>query len=79
MIVGLHTLGDTSAFVNPVGQLRRGKTRMEGVGIVFKFYSPSLIPLCWIVDAFARLHDICNNFRVVPSGQSSAMVLRAQE
>ena len=50
MIVGLHTLGETSAFVNPVGQLRRGKTRMEGVK-----YSPSLIPLCWIVDAFARI------------------------
>ena len=28
---GVHTLGDTSAFVNPTGQLlltRRGKTRM---------------------------------------------------
>ena len=38
---GVHTLGDTSAFVNPVGQLlltRRGKTRMDGVGIVFEFY-----------------------------------------
>ena len=34
---GVHTLGDTSAFVNPAGQLlltRRGKTRMDGVGIV---------------------------------------------
>ena len=31
---GVHTLGDTSAFVNPVGQLlltRRGKIRMDGV------------------------------------------------
>ena len=38
---GLHSLGDTSAFVNPVGQLLlalRGKTRMDGVGIVFEFY-----------------------------------------
>ena len=35
---GVHTLSDTSAFVNPETQLlltRRGKTRMEGVGIVF--------------------------------------------
>ena len=44
---GVNTLGDTSAFVNPAGQLlltRRGKTRMYGVGIVFEFYiySPSL-------------------------------------
>ena len=32
---------DTSAFVNPAGQLlltRRGKTRMDGVGIVFELY-----------------------------------------
>ena len=38
---GVHTLGDTSAFVNPAGQLlltRRGKIRMDGVGIVFEFY-----------------------------------------
>ena len=40
---GVHTLGDTSAIVNPqpVAQLlltRRGKTRMDGVGIVFEFY-----------------------------------------
>ena len=44
---GVHTLGDTSAFVNPTVQLlltRRGKIRMDGVGIVFEFvYSPSLI------------------------------------
>ena len=47
---GVHTLGDTSTFVNPAGQLtRRGKTRMDGVGIVLEFYiadllySPSLI------------------------------------
>ena len=38
---GVHTLGDTSAFVNPAGQLLltlRGKTRMDSVGIVFVFY-----------------------------------------
>ena len=38
---GVNTLGDTSAFVNPAGQLlltRWGKTRMDGVGIVFEFY-----------------------------------------
>ena len=37
----VYTLGDTSAFVNPAGQLlltRRGKIRMNGVGIVFEFY-----------------------------------------
>ena len=35
---GVHTLGDTSAFVNPAAQLslnQRGKTRMDGVGIVY--------------------------------------------
>ena len=38
---GVNRLGDTSAFVNMVGQLLltwRGKTRMDGVGIVFEFY-----------------------------------------
>ena len=38
---GVNRLGDTSAFVNPAGQLlltRRGKIRMDGVGIVFDFY-----------------------------------------
>ena len=39
---GVHTLGDTSVFlVNLAGQLlltRRGKTKMDGVGIVFEFY-----------------------------------------
>ena len=38
---GVHTLGDTSAFVNTTGQLlltRRGKIKMDGVGIVFEFY-----------------------------------------
>ena len=41
---GVHTLGNTSAVVNMAGQLlltRRGKTRMDGVGTVFEFYSPS--------------------------------------
>ena len=39
---GVNRIGDTSAFVNPAGQLlltRRGKTRMDGVGIVFEFYT----------------------------------------
>ena len=38
---GVHTLDETSAFVNPAGQLllaRCGKTRMDGVGIVFELY-----------------------------------------
>ena len=38
---GVNRLSDTSAFVNTAGQLlltRRGKTRMDGVGIVFEFY-----------------------------------------
>ena len=38
---GVHTLGYTSAFVNPAGQLlliRRGKIRMDGVGILLEFY-----------------------------------------
>ena len=37
----MHTLGDNSDFVNPAGQLlltRRGKTRMDGVAIVFELY-----------------------------------------
>ena len=39
---GVNRLGDISAFVNQAGQLlltRRGKTRMDGVGIVFEFYT----------------------------------------
>ena len=47
---GVHTLGDTSAFVNSAGQLlltRRGKTRMDGVDIVFEFY---IAPLKVIVQ-----------------------------
>ena len=39
---GVHTLGDNSTVVNQAGQLlltRRGKTRMDGVGIVFEFYT----------------------------------------
>ena len=42
---GVNTLGDTSAFVIPAGQLLltwRGKTRMDGVGIVFEFYIAAL-------------------------------------
>ena len=42
---GVHTLGDNSAFVNPACQLlltRRGKTRMDAVGIEFEFYSARL-------------------------------------
>ena len=41
----VNRLGDTSAFVNTAGQLlltRRGKTRMNGVGIVFEFYTAPL-------------------------------------
>ena len=45
---GVHILGDTSAFVNPAGQLlliRRVKIRMYTVGIVFNEFlsSPSLM------------------------------------
>ena len=42
---GVNRLGDTSAFVNPAGQLlftRRGKTRMDSVGRVFEFYTAPL-------------------------------------
>ena len=42
---GVNRLGDTSAFVNPAGRLlltRPGKTRIDGVGIVFEFYIASL-------------------------------------
>ena len=42
---GVNRLGDTSAFVNTAGHLlltRRGKTRMDGVGIVFEFYTAPL-------------------------------------
>ena len=42
---GVHTLSDNSAFVDPAGQLlltRRGKTRMDGVGIVLIFYTAPL-------------------------------------
>ena len=38
---GVRRLVDTSAFVNLAGQLlltRRGKTSMDGVGIVFELY-----------------------------------------
>ena len=39
--LGAVTISSHSAFVNPAGQLlltRRGKTRMDGVGILFEFY-----------------------------------------
>ena len=42
---GVNRHGDTSAFVNTAGQLlltRRGKTRLDGVGIVFEFYTAPL-------------------------------------
>ena len=42
---GVHTFGDNSAFVKPASQLlltRRGKTRMDAVGIVFEFYTALL-------------------------------------
>ena len=46
---GVSRLSDTSAFVNTAGQLlltRRGKTRMDGVGIVFEFYTaPLYLPM----------------------------------
>ena len=38
---GVNRLGNTSAFLNTVGQLlltRRGKTRMDGVGIMYSPY-----------------------------------------
>ena len=38
---GVNKLGNTSALVNPTVQLlltRRGKIRMDGIGIVFEFY-----------------------------------------
>ena len=38
---GVSRVGDTSTIVNTAGQLlltRRGKTRMDGVGMVFEFY-----------------------------------------
>ena len=41
----VNTLGDTSAFVNPTVQpllTRRSKIRMDGVGILFEFYTAPL-------------------------------------
>ena len=41
----MNRLGDTSAFVIPAGQLllmRRGKTRVFTVGIVFELYTVAL-------------------------------------
>ena len=42
---GMNGIGDTSDFVNTVGQLlltRRGKNRMDGFDIVFEFYTAHL-------------------------------------
>ena len=42
---GVKRLSDISAFVNTVGQLLlngQGKTRMDGIGIVFEFYNAPL-------------------------------------
>ena len=42
---GVNGLGDTSAFANSAGRLlltRRGKTRMDSVGIVFELYTAPL-------------------------------------
>ena len=53
-MVCIHTLGDTSSFVNPAGQLlltRRGKIGMDGVGIVFELY---ITPLCLMVPNQAQ-------------------------
>ena len=39
---GVNRHRDTSAFVNPAGQIlltRLGMTRMDSVGIVFEFYT----------------------------------------
>ena len=56
---GVNRLGDILAFVNTAGQLlltRRGKTRMDGVGIVFEFY----------IQAFQMMGDIrVNNFTCI--------------
>ena len=52
---GLNRLCDTSAFVNTADQLlltRRGKTTMDGVGIVFEFYTGPL----WVrIPAVAKV------------------------
>ena len=55
---GVHTLGDTAAFVNAAVQLlltRRCKIRMDGVGIVFELYSPSLMDWTFIHLLLNRL------------------------
>ena len=42
---GVNRLGDTSAFVNATVHLlltQQGKIRMDGVGIVFEFYTAHL-------------------------------------
>ena len=52
----VNRLGDTSAFVNPADQLlltRRGKTRMDGVGIVFE--------LCTQCHVMGPIHCIASD------------------
>ena len=61
---GVHTLGDTSAFVNPAGQLlltRRGKIRMDGVGILFEFYIAPLIAECMHTTIAKSIHTTPNS------------------
>ena len=54
---GVNRLGDTSAVVNLTVQLlltRRGKIRMDSVGIVFEFYMP-LFKLPWLFQTQATI------------------------
>ena len=68
----MNSIGDTSAFVNPTGQLlltRRGKTIMDGVGIVFEFYTAPLYsehPIT-LMARFKAVH-----FKLSPSSFSSS-------
>ena len=72
---GVYTLGDTSAFVNPAGQLllnRQGKTRMDGVGIVFELYMNSCCPG---VHARGNVLDLpCTPVRSVQVGLRARLV-----
>ena len=58
----MRRLVDTSAFVNPAGQLlltRRGKTRMDGVGIVFELYiAPLSTGICVSALVFSWLNKM---------------------
>ena len=59
----VNTHSDTSAFVSLTVQLlltRRGKIRMDGVGIVFEFYiySPSLSNILYITVHISR-NNVC--------------------